>query len=131
MSFGYKKHYNWPEFEKNDGSGNKKLSEPVPKFPKRTGDLVITGAGLSKSGQNNNAQIVIGAHGAGLCNLIFCKPKTKVIEFTNKEFKCEVFKNISKYNDLDYLKLKSESEIPKDRINPDIFVSLKDLEKLI
>ena len=60
MSFDYKKHYNWEPFETNDGSGNKKLDEPVPVFPKRTGDLVITGAGLSKTGQNNNAQICIG-----------------------------------------------------------------------
>ena len=36
----------------------------------------------------NNAKIIVGAHGAGLCNLIFCRSKTKVIEISNKEFKC-------------------------------------------
>ena len=27
-----------------------------------------------------NAECIIGAHGAAFSNLIFCKPKTKVIE---------------------------------------------------
>lgn len=78
-----------------------------------------------------NAKIVVGAHGAGLCNLIFCDPKTKVIEFSNKEFKCDVFKNICKINNLDYYKLISENEVPKDRINPDIKLSINKLSKLI
>ena len=79
----------------------------------------------------HNAKIVIGAHGAGLCNLIFCNPKTKVIEFSNKEFKCDVFKNICNINNLDYYKLISEKEVPKDRINPDINLSINKLSKLI
>ena len=74
---------------------------------------------------------MIGAHGAGLCNLIFCNPKTKVIEFSNKEFKCDVFKNICNINNLDYYKLISEKEVPKDRINPDINLSINKLSKLI
>lgn len=79
----------------------------------------------------NNAKIIIGAHGAGLCNLIFCKSKTKVIEFSNKDFKCDVFKNISKVNDLIYHKLISTSEIPIDKTKPDIKISIKELNKLI
>lgn len=79
----------------------------------------------------NNAKIIIGAHGAGLCNLIFCRPKTKVIELSNKEFKCDVFKNISKVNNLSYYKLISTSKIPINRIKPDIKVSIDSLVKLI
>ena len=78
-----------------------------------------------------NAEIVVGAHGAGLCNLIFCNPKTKVIEFSNKEFKCDLFKNICKINNLDYYKYISEKEVPIDRINPDIKVSINKLSELI
>ena len=79
----------------------------------------------------SNAKIIIGAHGAGLCNLIFCKPKTKIVEFSNKEFKCDVFKNISKINNLTYHKLVSISEVPANRIKPDIKVSVEELSKLI
>ena len=79
----------------------------------------------------NNAKIIIGAHGAGLCNLIFCRSKTKIIEFSNKEFKCDVFKNISKVNNLIYHKLISTSEVPINRINPDINVPIKELANLI
>ncbi len=78
-----------------------------------------------------NAKIIVGAHGAGLCNLIFCRPKTKVIEFSNKKFKCDVFKNICKINNLDYYKLISEKEVPLDRINPDIKLSINKLSELI
>ena len=79
----------------------------------------------------NNAKIIVGAHGAGLCNLIFCRSKTKVIEISNKEFKCDLFKNISKFNNLEYHKLVSISDVPKNRINPDIKVSIEDLSRLI
>lgn len=34
----------------------------------------------------HNAEFVIGAHGAGLANLVFCKPKTKVLELNHSEF---------------------------------------------
>ena len=49
----------------------------------------------------NEAKIIIGSHGAGLTNLIFCEPSTKVIEIGNPNFDCDVFKNISKNKILD------------------------------
>ena len=32
----------------------------------------------------NNAEIIIGPHGAGFANLVFCKKNTKVIELNQK-----------------------------------------------
>ena len=78
-----------------------------------------------------NADIIIGAHGAGLCNTIFCKPNTKLIEISNTINKCKVFENISKINNLNYSKLISTKQPPKNRIYPDIYVSTSELVKLI
>ena len=78
-----------------------------------------------------NANFIIGAHGAGLTNTIYCNAKTNLIEFSNKEFICEMFKNISKINKMNYIKIKSTYNIPKDRSKPDIFVNLDNLEKII
>jgi capsular polysaccharide biosynthesis protein len=55
-----------------------------------------------------NAKEIIGAHGAGLTNTIFCKPGTKIIEFNTPTFKCDLFKNISKINNLNYNSILSE-----------------------
>ena len=78
-----------------------------------------------------NADIIFGAHGAGLCNTIFCKPGTKLIEISNTINKCKIFKNISEINNMDYYKIVSTKEPPINRINPDIFVPIEKLIKLI
>ena len=79
----------------------------------------------------SEAKIIVGAHGAGLCNLIFCPPETKVIELTSYHFKCDVFRNISKINNLNYFNLISSKNIPTNGLNPDIFISEKDLIRVI
>ena len=55
----------------------------------------------------NEAKIIIGSHGAGLTNLIFCEPSTKVIEIGNPNFDCDVFKNISNIQNLNYSFIKA------------------------
>ena len=54
----------------------------------------------------NNAEIVIGPHGAGLANLTFCKKKTKVIELKPNNHPNKVYKRISSINKLDYKLIK-------------------------
>jgi hypothetical protein len=78
-----------------------------------------------------NAEIIVGAHGAGLVNIIFCKPKTKVIEFSNSNYVTDIFKNICKVNSCDYHKMYSTVKAPTTGIAPDIQVSISDLIKLI
>lgn len=56
-----------------------------------------------------NANLVIGAHGAGLCNLMFCKKNTHVLEVLPLKLPLNIiknsiywFKNISDSNNLKY-----------------------------
>ena len=47
-----------------------------------------------------NCNLVIGPHGAGMANLIFCKRKTKVIEIQHAGHPNKVYQRISKFNKL-------------------------------
>ena len=49
----------------------------------------------------NNADCVVGLHGAGFANLAFCNPKTKVIEFRGFDAG-PVIGNLAKINKLNY-----------------------------
>tara|TARA_B100000945_G_C20377669_1_gene595468 strand:+ start:51 stop:1166 length:1116 start_codon:yes stop_codon:yes gene_type:complete len=76
----------------------------------------------------SNADIVIGLHGAGFANLVFCKTGTKVIELKNIN-SGKVIENLAKTNHLNY------SYIDGDQIGSKlknqqghIFISTKDLE---
>ena len=55
----------------------------------------------------NNANIIVGNHGAGFTNLVFCKKNTKIIEFTNKNTS-KLFEKISKDLNLKYSSIKGE-----------------------
>jgi hypothetical protein len=50
----------------------------------------------------NSAEVVIAPHGAGLSNLIFCNPGTKVIEIFHPNWMLPSFWMISHYMNLDY-----------------------------
>ena len=49
----------------------------------------------------NNADYIVGLHGAGFANLVFCKPETNIIEFKAKTTG-EVIGNLAKKNKLKY-----------------------------
>ncbi|PTX21368.1 uncharacterized protein DUF563 [Pontibacter mucosus] len=50
----------------------------------------------------SKAKVVLGATGAGLISMIFCKPGTKMIEIFNEGFVIEPFYDIATKLDLDY-----------------------------
>jgi len=54
----------------------------------------------------NKAKLVIGPHGAGLTNILFCKKDTPVIEFSMKPNCNRCFEYIAKYRDLNHISLK-------------------------
>lgn len=50
----------------------------------------------------NSANIVIGAHGAGLANIIFCQPMSSIIEFAPQNKLWNIYGYLSTALDLDY-----------------------------
>lgn len=82
-----------------------------------------------------NAEIIVGLHGAAFANFVFCKPKTKIIEFRSNTAG-PMFENLAKNNRLKYLKIESK---PKKyfynnqlgHIEVDIALFKKKLEKLV
>ena len=77
----------------------------------------------------NNAKFIIGAHGAGLSNLAFCKKDTKVIEIRPNNHPNTIYERISKINNLDY-KLISTDIVSDNNIRGDIYLDtnlLKDI----
>ena len=49
----------------------------------------------------NNAECVVGLHGGGFANIVFCKPGTKVVELRNSSAG-PVIENLAKKNNLNY-----------------------------
>ena len=77
----------------------------------------------------NNANIIIGSHGAAFTNLIFCKKNTKVIEIKPKD-RPNNYKAISKIHNLRYKQIVTPI-IKKNKNNGDMFVSTEELSKFI
>ena len=57
----------------------------------------------------NKAECVVGLHGAGFTNIIFCKPGTKVIELKNSNAG-PMYENVAKKNDLNYTSITVEAK---------------------
>ena len=62
-----------------------------------------------------NAKIIIGVHGAGLTNVLYCKQKTLILEI--KPVLCEWFKNISNMLNLIYYRCDNNTEVIKNNID--------------
>lgn len=72
-----------------------------------------------------DAKIILSPHGAGLSNLIFCKPKTKILRFKQKQHNVYCFDNIIKYNNLIIKNLWCKT------INQKLFIDLKIVKKYL
>ncbi len=83
----------------------------------------------------HNADVVLSPHGAGLSNLVFCKPGTKVIEIFNRGWLAPVFWQISEAVGLDHYCLFGEDAPSADpRLasqHKNIQFSIGDLRKLL
>ena len=85
------------------------------------------------------AKIIVAPHGAGLSNIAFCAPNTKLVELFSPNYVNVCFWGISNYINIDYYYLIGEGDRPSDYVDtpiPDphtdnILVNLKDLSKLL
>ena len=75
-----------------------------------------------------NAKCIIGAHGAAFTNLIFCKPKTKIIEFKPFNHPGKNYEKISNINKLNYQSIISDKKYLKNKCG-DIYIDLNILKK--
>jgi len=82
----------------------------------------------------HNADCVVGLHGAGFANIVFCKPKTKIIELRSVNAG-PVIGNLAKTNDLNYCPIITESrEIEKSNYpnqQGSIDISIASLSKIL
>ncbi|MDR3400922.1 MAG: glycosyltransferase family 61 protein [Chthoniobacter sp.] len=83
-----------------------------------------------------NAEAIVAAHGASMANLVFCAPRTKVIEIFDPEYVNPCYWGVAQQVDLDYGYLLGEGEFTgvvqnMARVGDDIRVSLPRLESLL
>ena len=76
-----------------------------------------------------NCDYVIGPHGAGFANLIFCKRKTKVLEIQNIGHPNKGYQKISKYNKLKHQFIKLKKIENNER--GDMYLPIKKLENFL
>ncbi len=85
---------------------------------------------VNQIGIFNDAEIIVGLHGAGFANLPFCKKNTKIIEFRTIETG-EIIENIAKSNGLNFQSIKITPDSLSDKQNGLINVPINELQKLI
>lgn len=78
-----------------------------------------------------NAKCIIGAHGAGFANLIFCKPNTKVIDIIPENHPNSADEVISKYKLLDFNYIKTKSLNENEKKIGDIYLPLEKIQNLV
>ena len=57
----------------------------------------------------HNAECIVGLHGGGFGNIVFCKPGTKIIELRSLTAG-EPIKNLAKKSDLNYISIETKAE---------------------
>ncbi|MBD1378981.1 glycosyltransferase family 61 protein [Metabacillus arenae] len=106
------KEYERIYISRNDTEHRKVINEDeLIKFIKPYGFKKVQIKDLSLQDQINlfySATHIISPSGANLTNIVFCNPRTKIIEFSSTMV-CELFWKISNYINLDYYYIKCDA----------------------
>lgn len=91
---------------------------------------------LEQVGFFNNVDVVVSPHGSGLSNLVFSRPKTKVVEFFSPSYVNVIYWAFSNLLGLDYYYLLGQGTNPPDFEDPhmikeDIRVDVEKLKKTV
>jgi hypothetical protein len=81
-----------------------------------------------------DAKLVIGAHGAGLTNILFCQPKTKVIEFINEDYAFGMYYYMATVICLDYnylIGVKNDYERSKEAVFQDMIIDIDLIDRTL
>ena len=108
-------------------------SDEVWEFLKNKGFSKIKSTEITfknQIGLFNSANTIVGAHGAGLTNMIFSKSNTNIIEFAPENHPNNFFQRVSQINNLNYRKIVSKNlKLNDHNKRGDILVDLKILRE--
>ena len=79
----------------------------------------------------NEADYIVGLHGAAFANLAFCKPNTKIIEIRPSTQKNNNYRKISQINNLNYRLIKTKELDKNQKKLGDIYLAVNELEYYI
>ena len=79
----------------------------------------------------NNAKTIIGPHGAAFTNIIFCKPKTNIIEIIPKTHPSKKCERLSKILDLNFFRITTDEVKNNEKKTGDIKFTIRDMEELL
>ncbi|MCM3603367.1 glycosyltransferase family 61 protein [Robertmurraya korlensis] len=112
---------------RNDANSRRVVNEEeIINFLKNHGFTIVCLQNLSVLEQINmfsKAKYIISPHGAGLTNLTFCQPGTKVIEFFSPNYLNPCYWHLSTFLDLQYHPLIGTGISPKGLLNNSLYWS--------
>lgn len=74
----------------------------------------------------SRAEVIISPHGAALTNLVFCTPKTKVIELFSPNYINSCYRALSNQVNIDYWYLLGEGKPPSQSMNDHLITFVED-----
>lgn len=79
----------------------------------------------------HNAEAVIAPHGAGLTNILFCQPGTRVVEIVNPQFAHQMFYYMASVSGLDYRYSTASSSGHREPQKQHLTADVKTIGKLV
>ena len=79
----------------------------------------------------NDAKIIVGAHGAAFSNIMFCRPKTKIIEIIPVSHPSKKCQRISEVLDLNYFRIITEDTSSDKNFPFNIFLNKDHLNTIV
>lgn len=107
---------------RRDAKTRKLLNESlIEKILRQYGFVTVTLDGMHVKKEIelfSNADIIISVHGAGLSNIVYAKPETKVIEFFSPLYVNVCFWSLANICNLQYGYIIGEGKMPQEGIDP-------------